>query len=197
MKKPTRAPDPEWDGVYFSNYESKLLSAWDWARRADALFSAAALLEPEVTEIWRHNMAHLREGSSALRSSDVFEIHFMLFAYGVENVLKGALVRRDRSALKNEFQKKGELPPALRTHDLFVLAGQVGFVASREDEDLLRRLMRSAVWAGRYPVPVDFRDTSSAEVFADGEEWSVSHFTGNDLERLREFRIRLRSELGV
>lgn len=194
---PKRKPDPEWDHVYASNYRSTLLSGQQWLIQANALLHAADLLDPEVRNVWQHNMAWLKDQTLRPQSTAIFRIHFMLIAFAVENLLKGAIVTGATSHVRDEFERTGKLPGVLKSHDLFELAQKVSFGKSREDEDMLRRLSRAAIWSGRYPVPIDFRDNAGAEEFSDGEIWAVSYFSEDDPERLKEFVKRLKAHLGV
>lgn len=198
-----RKPDPAWDRVHFSNYRMTLLSADHWRRHANALLRAAELVEAEVREVWQHNMTWLKNNELRTprkmrpRASEIFGVHFMLVAFVVENLLKAALVRRHQHELRTAFERSGKLPTELKSHNLFVLARKAGIAVDVETEDLLRRLTRAAVWAGRYPVPAGFRESSSDEEFADGKEWLVSYFSESDPERLTQLIARLKNDLGA
>jgi len=199
---PTRKPNPEWDPVYFSNYRRDLFSASKWKRQADALFEAAALVEVEVREIWAHNMRWVRDkakGDAGMRprASEAYSIYFMLLAFAVENLFKARLIRENYHLFRSQYEQGGKLPNALKSHDLVMLAGKVGFQPTLEEEDLLRRLTRAGVWAGRYPVPTEFRDAANDEEFSDGTTWHVSYFSEDDPERVHRFIARLRTEIGV
>jgi hypothetical protein len=85
----------------------------------------------------------------------------------------------------------------LKTHDLFALAKEVGLSTGTEEEDLLRRLTRSGIWAGRYPIPIDFGELAGVEQFSDGKIWSVSYLGGNDIDRLRELVRKIRSDFSL
>ena len=191
--------------MYRSNYASTLVSQSDWKRHAEALLAAAALVEPRVIEVWRHNSEWLRcreerdPNTEYLYSkpTEVFAIHFMLVAFAIENILKAALVRQNYWQYREEFEKTGQLPKALRKHELFKLAKQIGLHLSDEQEDLLRRLARAATWAGRYPLPVEFQATASGEEFDDGKVWSVSHFFQNDAERVTRLAAEIRTSVGI
>lgn len=197
-----RKPDPEWDPVYRSNYRMDLFSATKWKRQAGTLFEAAALLEVEVREIWAHNMKWVqekadRDGGMRPRPTEMLGIYFMLLAFAVENLFKARLVRQNYHVYRSQIEEDGKLPGSLKSHDLVALAAQVGFKPDLEEEDLLRRLARAGVWAGRYPVPTHYRETSSAEEFSDGTEWMVSYFSEDDPERVVRLIERLRAEMDM
>jgi hypothetical protein len=68
---------------------------------------------------------------------------------------------------------------------------------SEEEEDLLRRLSRATIWAGRYPLPLEFRETATSQEFSDGKIWSVAHFYQNDAERVTNLALAIREALGL
>ena len=75
------------------------------------------------------------------------------------------------------------------------LAKLVELSYSDREDDLLRRLTRSAIWFGRYPVPLSYSDMSGREPFADGNEYTVSWFGESDVERLNAFIVGLPARL--
>ena len=121
--------------------------------------------------------------------------YFMLLAYAAENLLKAAAVACNGPRYRAEFRAKLKFPKELRNHDLVKLAQLVQLSFSMEEEDLLRRLTRSAVWFGRYPVPLEYAHMSGDQIFSDDNEYLVSWFGGNDIERLNEFLLSLPKRL--
>ena len=119
----------------------------------------------------------------------------MLLAYAVENLLKAAAVARNGTSYRTEFAAKHAFPQKLKEHDLVKLATFVKLVFSTEEEDLLRRLTRSSLWFGRYPVPLKYADLSGEQTFCDGNAYLVSWFGGRDIERLNEFLLSLPKRL--
>jgi len=193
-----KKPDPKWDHVYKSNYQSKLLSWRSWSEQAEGLLNAAELLVPEVEAVWQSHREWAKDPANInLKSDAVISIHLMLVAFSVENLLKAALVHKNYYKFDDEFRQKGELPESLKKHNLSYLAKKVGFSFTTEDEGLLRRLTRAAIWYGRYPVPMTFQDMSGSEEFSDGKTWSVSHRCGNDVARLQKLVSKIRSDLKV
>ena len=121
----------------------------------------------------------------------------MLIAFAVENLLKAELVRKSYSEFRQIFEASGKLPPLRKTHDLFILAQEAALTIRLEEEDLLRRLTRSAIWAGRYPLPIEFNELAGGEEFSDGKVWSVSYLGGKDVERLRKLIDKIRADFNV
>jgi hypothetical protein len=180
------------------------MSQSSWRRNVKSLLQAASLVEARVREVWNHNLEWVRASEAAARNhsyttlkampTEIFGVHFMLVAFAVENMLKAGLVRAEQWDVREEFEKDGRLPRLLQSHDVFLLCSRLGIQLSVEEEDIARRLTRASIWAGRYPIPVQFRDSSEVETFSDGEEWSVGHFFENDPERLSQFVEKIRSE---
>jgi hypothetical protein len=121
----------------------------------------------------------------------------MLTAFAIENLLKAELVRKFYRQFKEEFDSSGELPPLLKRHHLFILAKKAGLSMGPEEEDLLRRLTRAAIWAGRYPIPIEFGELSGGEQFSDGSVRSISYLGGKDVDRLRKLLSKIRADFNL
>jgi hypothetical protein len=186
----------EWDSVHSQNYESRAF--WDihWLRSAQSLIASAKELEPKVSELWESYRAHSRDSTLPILPDHYQGTYFMLLAYAVENLFKAAIVRKNSWQFKQKFRADRKFPKELKGHDLVELAQKADFSFDYEEEDLLRRLTRNAVWAGRYPVPLNYRDSSGSERFSNGEEYSVSWFGGKDIKRLNALIERVNSHLG-
>ena len=137
-------------------FKTRLLDPEAWKQTAHHLFSAAVLMEPKIDEFW----SGLRSGgggSSSWRSWDdeFIAIYFMLCAYAIENLFKARIIQKERARLEAQLPSSTVLPKQLRQHDLYQLALDAGLEAlAHEEAALLRRLTRSSVWYGRYPVPL-------------------------------------------
>jgi hypothetical protein len=71
----------------------------------------------------------------------------LLYAYAIENVLKGVIVANDATVIdENKISKK------LQSHDLIQLSDAAELQVHKEERLLLAGLSDLAVWAGRYPV---------------------------------------------
>jgi hypothetical protein len=186
----------DWDSVDKSNYENKAF--WDihWVRSARTLFVSAKELEPKVLELWENYRAHLKDRSVKLKPDHYFGPYFMLVAFAVENYFKAAIVRENSWDFKEDFRDKPKFPKDLDNHDLILLAKKAGFDFSKEEEGLLRRLTRHAVWAGRYPIPTYYKKSAPGEQFSDGKEYAVSYYAGEDVERLNLLIARIEEKLG-
>lgn len=134
---------------YSKQFQDTVLDPEAWKRSAGALIEAAALLEPSVEKFWED----VKTGAGW--NDEGVAIYFMLCSFALENLLKARLVKQQQSEIKNAFTSGSGLPQMLKDHNLYRLTCKAGLNAlASEEEALLHRLTRSAVWYGRYPVPV-------------------------------------------
>ncbi len=195
----------DWSVVHQSNFESAAFSSAMWLQKGIDLFESAKLLEPKIQELWGYWRSQ-SEGKPAAHVPDHFlGTYFMLMSFCVENFLKAALIQAHGSQYKWDFKscvERGEksgkcFPSELKTHDLFDLSVKARLSLWEGEEDLLRRLSRSAEWAGRYPSPLRYEEMSGAEKFSDGEDYSLSWFGGRDVEKLNNLIPSLPQRLGL
>jgi hypothetical protein len=71
----------------------------------------------------------------------------VLYAYAIENVLKGLIVSNEPALMNGN-----NLSKALRSHDLIALANAANFQIHVQEKTVLEALSQLSVWAGRYPV---------------------------------------------
>ena len=187
----------DWDRVHRQNYLSRAFGYIHWISKAKELLQSAKLIEPEVVRLWSNYRANLDGENNELLPDYYQSTYFMLIAYAVENLLKAAIIREKSFEYKREFSETLRFPKELQSHDLVELARKANLNISREEEDLLRRLTRSAIWYGRYPVPLDYKDISGVDIFSDGKKYFVSWFGGNDLERINKFIESLKDRLNI
>ncbi len=181
----------EWDEVYKQNYESKAFWNIHWLNSAQCLLASAQELEPKISELWENYRAHSKDRNVHLKVDHFQGPYFILVAFALENFFKAILVFEKSLRYKREFRGKCQFPEELKGHDLVALARKADYRFGLEEEDLLRRLTRHAVWAGRYPVPIHYKKSAVAEEFSDRKEHHVSYFGGNDLERLKELVLKV------
>ena len=186
----------DWNLVHRRNYEMVAFSASHWLAKAQDLFESAKRLEPDVVRVWESYQNKAKNGDAVLVPDHFQGPYFMLLAFSTENLLKAAAVSHNRLQYKAEFKRSEKFPGKLKEHDLVKLAKLVGLSYTTGEEDLLRRLTRSAIWFGRYPAPLKYEAMSGKEVFSDGNEYAVSWFGGNDVERLNTFISGLPVRLG-
>jgi hypothetical protein len=149
-----------------------------------------------VVRVWE-SYREKAKNTGAAHLPDHFQgPYFLLLAFATENLLKAAAIARNGSQWKGDFLKSNKFPRELQNHDLVELATLIGLSYSVEEEDLLRRLTRSAIWFGRYPAPLNYAKMSGKTKFSDGNEYMVSWFGGSDIERPNAFILGLPTRLG-
>lgn len=185
----------DWDRVHATNYEARVF--WDihWIRSADALIASAQELEPRIAELWESYRKHHQDREHPLKADLYQGPYFMLLAFAVENLLKASLVQRRSAEYRRQFQETKRFPNDLLGHNLVPLASKAGLNYSIDEEDLLRRLTRHAVWAGRYPGPVNYGHSAPGAEFSDGRRRPVAWFGGDDIPRLKALITKIRTEL--
>jgi len=162
-----------------------------WVRKAEELLAAARLIEAEIQAQWAEIEV---EGGRVIRTSGRINIqgpYFVLIAYAIENLFKATLVHLNRESLRNLLLSS--LPRYVSEHDLIKLAHRVAFSVSVTDEDLLARLTRNSVWAGRYPVPTGPDGFRALEQYSDGRVYLTAFFAPKDIDRLHDLLNRIRS----
>jgi hypothetical protein len=71
----------------------------------------------------------------------------LLYAFAIENAVKGLCVARDPSLAENE-----KLPKFLKQHELNTLIAETGVQMSDAELRFLDKVTHVIKWAGRYPV---------------------------------------------
>lgn len=180
---------------YAEEYRDRLLDPEAWKQTAHHLLSAAALLEPKIDEFWSRLRSGVSGSSSWRPWDDEFvATYFMLCAYAIENLLKSKILQKKRVQLEAELQSSVVLPKQLRKHDLYQLALDAGLGAlAKEEEALLRRSTRSAVWYGRYPVPLTDEGLDPTQTLENYDfKLSLTQYASTDRANIR----RIAKELG-
>ncbi|MCM2307996.1 MAG: hypothetical protein NDI91_11110 [Sulfuritalea sp.] len=78
----------------------------------------------------------------------------MLLGFSLENLFK-ALILMSAENARRAFAKQGNLAWSVASHDLLKLAASANVPLNREEEHLLDVLSTCAIWAGRYPLPMN------------------------------------------
>lgn len=177
----------DWDSVYRSNYIRTAF--WDvhWIAKARDLYESARKLEPAMEKVWDSYRLSAKNLGGQLEPDHYIGPYFMLMAFAVENLLKAAAISRNRLKYEMSFRLTGKFPSELQKHDLVKLGQSLNLTVKLEEEDLLRRLTRGAIWFGRYPAPLKYSEMSGIEQFSDGKEYQVSWFGQEDVNKLKIF----------
>lgn len=186
--------DKKWHKVNQSNLRARLLDVNGWIRKADELIYSASLLEPKIIQIW-DNLKSVFHGEDAIPGSTGYiGTFFMLYAFAIENILKAQIILKNRIKFRKYVEKRGRLPKELKSHDLFKLANSLDIQINASEEDLLRRLSRSAVWAGRYPVPI-FSKELGGQQYSNGNIHNDSVYKRIDIEKIKELIEKIKLSL--
>jgi len=187
-----RKPDPRrtYEAIQFSEQMSE---PHLWLRKANELLAAARVLEKEIQAQWAEIEVQDRRIVRTSGRIDVHAPYFLLVAYAVENFFKGLLVHRNRAELQGRVLSS--LPKYLNEHDLLKLAKSVEFQAGVPDQDLLTRLSRNSIWAGRYPVPTGPDGARTLQKYTDGRVYLTALFYQNDIDRVHDLLDRLRARV--
>lgn len=166
-----------------------------WISMAEELLAAARILQVDVVQYWSEvHVEGVRVVSAPCRKS-VQGAYFLLTAYALENYFKALLMHKNRETLRNRLLTK--IPNYVKQHDLLQLASEVGIKLTVIEEDLLCRLSRNSMWAGRYPVPTGPNSISAIRQFSDGKTYLVAYFSPADIDRVNDFVDRLREYVTV
>ncbi len=196
------------DACVRQNYCKALLDEANWLRHTEGLLESAEALQPIVDAAWasRSRWASAKESLPFPAEDDApIAIQMMLFSFAIENLLKASLVSHKKAEFEHQLKTRPALPKELKEHDLVKLVVQVKEAAKDptelgdDDEELLRRLTRRAVWSARYPVPTKCERMPGLQKFRDGELGSISQETNadaRDAQRLlhdlcRQLKVRL------
>lgn len=189
----------EWHHVHLSNYAASVTNCRNWFAAADELQFAVDLLRPQVTAWWEG----IEAWQKAVPRPRLFpplgchSILMMLSAYVVEDLCKGAMVRDGRVDLTPAFVARDGIPKDLKGHQLRLLVRRVEMSATLEEQELLIRMTRAAVWRGRYPAAVKYSESVHTLRLNDGEKHSATWFAANDVARMDALIEKLRDHLGV
>jgi hypothetical protein len=77
----------------------------------------------------------------------------VLYAYSIENVLKGIIVANDATVVD-----ENKISRTLKSHDLIALAADARVQVHVQEKPVLAALSDLSVWAGRYPVALTKED---------------------------------------
>lgn len=187
-----------WDSVHRRNYESAVLNWQGWWKHSDDLLRSARLLRPRAIAAWESLKAHSKDRAVEWRLDHYTGPYLMLTAYAVENLLKGALVLRDKGQIRAdpEFVSHGKLPKALKSHTLVQLAADLDLNLDKRAKEALLRLERSAVWAGRYPVALNYQQGKNATTY-QGTAFNIGYRTSSDFAYLEQLVRDIRAQLQI
>jgi hypothetical protein len=180
------------EDFYTKKYKKRLLDYEEWVLKADQLLDAAGLFEGKIHETWDN----CRNGTS--KYDDRFiSIYFMLSSYAIENLLKAVIIKKQRKELENTINTRTKFPAMLKEHDLFKLAKRGNLLNfALGNEEYLKKLTRSAIWYGRYPMPTNPSDFNPFSVTQQNQKsYSLSSYTSMDVKEVKRLVNEIRGFL--
>jgi hypothetical protein len=188
-----------WQHVHLSNYARSVADWRSWFAAADELQFAADLLKPQVTRWWADLVAWQATKARPRKfpALGCHSILMMLVSYVVEDLCKGAMVRDRRIKLIPALIARDGLPKELKTHQLRQLVRAVELQCSDEEQELMSRMTRAAVWRGRYPAAVKYSESIHTLVLDGGKKHSAAWFSIKDVERMEGLVATVREHIGA
>jgi len=146
------------------------MASVNWLLKADSLIAAFETLIADDERRAEQNQPRR-----------IQSVAYMLAGFAFENLLKGILISGE-----SPLDERGRF--ILKSHNLLELSVEAGYTFNDEDRRLLERAQEFAIWAGRYPIPLN--SESIPRVFhAQGEDWATIRLLfaklRDDLQRLR------------
>ena len=183
----------------------RLLECKLWTDKVEELLTAASALEPLVREHWNVAIANFDEGrynydggkSPRTPPINLQGPYFMLVAYALENLFKVVMIQQDKKEHGDHISVKRQerLLNRIKGHDLVALAEAAQLTINVSEEDLLVRLSQNSIWAGRYPVPVDWDKLKNVKVYSDGKSYLTACFYPHDVDRLNALVRRVKTRV--
>lgn len=106
---------------------------------------------------------------------EIDAVYLMLMAFAVEDLVKGAYVKKHHDGLYAQAVKTEQLPKKLSTHYPNDLLEELDVSLDSPGAELLQRLAVNGLWWGRYPTP------TSAEEFV---RWTEDLEDENDKDSI-------------
>ena len=133
-----------------AHYFAVVTDPHKWWIQAKRLMSSARLMREHALKYFTGPPSEKTECESHLNA------YFILASFALENAMKALVVRKQADIIRQQLSARKILPDVLHTHDLLDLARLSDIpVLKNEDELFLLCMTRYAVWAGRYPAPVN------------------------------------------
>lgn len=172
------------DAIFRGAYRIKLLKPSAWKKKAEELIAVAESLEPTIL------------GSATSAFLPLNAAYLMLASFAIENLLKGALVARNRNRYEEGMLQTPDrrFPGELKSHDLLELGERLEFVFSEEETRLAKRLSHAAIWSGRYPVPLRFAEMP---IWDKDNSLTIGSALSTDVSDVHRLFRRLEEELDL
>lgn len=182
--------------VYVPLYIDQALKPELWLSNSEQLLKTANEFEKDLDILWGQPVNYTKRNENQPSLGFIQGIYFMLIAYAIENICKATIIKINKPKLKSEIVKKKKLPKSLNTHNLVKLVRhKVGIEISVNEEELLLRLERNAVWASRYPVPLSCEDINANKRLSSGQKLFLSYFHRDDIKRIKQLFNKIENHI--
>ncbi|MBL8991727.1 MAG: hypothetical protein JNM63_00205 [Spirochaetia bacterium] len=183
-KKDKRPVYPEADlELYKSQHQSVVSSSISW------LFSAMHLERATEVLLAQSKLdfdARTRQKPGDPCDVSIDSVAKMLAGMTIENLLKGVIAIK-----QSVIKENGEMEAGVKSHDLLDLAEKSKIDVDLKTREMLERLEDAIVWSGRYPAPLNHKD-SVPRLWGEHEiyQWSIVRSSDFDLWRKLVTRLR-------
>ncbi len=113
-----------------------------WWSSARTLFLVAEKLSKDIEKSFKEPLEYHYTS---------IKVCMFLYGLGIENIIKGLLIKQKRYPFKN-----GKFPKELKTHDLRKLFDNANIKMTERDIKLLNRLTEYIKWVGKYGIPLSY-----------------------------------------
>jgi hypothetical protein len=159
--------------VCFDNFEERTLNFNKWIAKASELEQAAEVLaEKEISIMNKYSVV---DGIFFDNRISLMPQTIMLYAFAIENYLKGLLALRKMITINNG-QTKG------LSHELADIIKNIGINIDEDMEKILDKYTRHILWEGRYPAPIRSKDLPLTYDSRNLNEWPNTYVIQNDID---------------
>lgn len=181
--------------IFQERFVNTLLDHAEWISKADQLMDVARSLERKIKEMWEDWRKYESNKQETLQLDDRFlSTFFMLSSFAIENLLKAIILKNNMLQIRKAVISSKKFPRVLKDHDLLILARKAKLADfAKNNEEYLRKLTRSAVWYGRYPVPISYTDLNvvfTSDV--DKTVFTLRSYSNTDIEEVERLVKELR-----
>ncbi len=157
----------------FDNFEQRTLDYKKWISKAAELEQSAEILAE--SELKRIKEIKVIEPVMVVDNISIMPQIIMLYAFSIENYLKGLLALRNRIKI-SDGKTKG------LNHKLVDIIRDIGINIDDDMEQIINKYTRHIAWEGRYPAPISKFDLPEFYDSSNLHEWPNTYVNINDIE---------------
>ncbi len=169
-----------WEAISKTSFYSSAHNVKEWRSKATSLFKVAHILPPLIDNEWARQPAY--------KLIEVRNVYLMLVGYSFEGLGKALLIQKQSPIAKN-----GTFIHI--SHNLIDIFSKAGFEVTNEEEFLLERLEQYIVWAGRYPIPKEYKALLPREYAIDHNPFNLGYDADADPALIMSLYKRILREL--